>query len=146
MYYFDDYGWLSSTPIPGRDTMVAPPSPDQIPAGSAANFTGYEWVIVPYVSPPPPDPEADARALGLQVSMHLDLKARERDYDDMKAACTYALSSVPKYKADGNACVAWRDAVWQNFEQMIEQVKTGTRPLPSYEEFLTEIPSLEWPI
>lgn len=144
-YYFDDYGWLSETPIPGRETEVAPPSAEKIPAGSAANFTGYTWVVVPYVPPPPPDPNAEARALGLQLAMHLDLKVREREYDDMKAAVTYAMSTVPRYRADGLACLEWRDAAWVQFEQILEQVQSGARPLPTYDELIAELPALEWP-
>ena len=62
MYYFDLYGWYTSTPIAGRSTDI---SPDNIietttPGEMRANFTGYEWVDLPYQAPapaPPPVPE-----------------------------------------------------------------------------------------
>ena len=46
-YYFDTYGFLSETPIPGRSTEVAPPS--NYPAGHVPNWSGTQWVVVPYV-------------------------------------------------------------------------------------------------
>lgn len=47
--YFDDYGWLSETAIPGRETEVPVPG-TPLPIGYAWNFTGYEWISLPYIS------------------------------------------------------------------------------------------------
>lgn len=55
-YYFDQYGWLSTEPVEGRETQVAPPT-NELPAGCGWNFTGYEWLalpLVPVVTPPKP--------------------------------------------------------------------------------------------
>lgn len=41
-FYFDNGGWLSTQPIEGRETTVAPPDAP-LPQGCAWNFTGYEW-------------------------------------------------------------------------------------------------------
>ena len=58
MYYFDIYGWYTSTPIAGRSTDIAPNniSETTTPGELRANFTGYEWVYLPYQTPPPPPP------------------------------------------------------------------------------------------
>lgn len=50
MPWYDQWGWASSTEIPGRYTDV--PLPENIPQGHAANWTGYAWVVRPYVAPP----------------------------------------------------------------------------------------------
>lgn len=50
MYYYDIYGWYSSTPIEGRSTNIAPPT--DIPEGYAANFTGIDWVVIPFTPQP----------------------------------------------------------------------------------------------
>lgn len=62
MYYFDLYGWYTITPIAGRSTDIAPDNliETTTPGEMRANFTGYEWVDLPYQAPapaPPPVPE-----------------------------------------------------------------------------------------
>lgn len=52
MHYYDINGWYTAVVIPGRDTEVAPPP--NIQAGYAANWTGHEWLVVLYASPPAP--------------------------------------------------------------------------------------------
>ena len=54
MYYFDKYGWYTSTPIAGRETIIAPDTLSETvtPGEIRANFTGHEWVELPYVTPP----------------------------------------------------------------------------------------------
>ena len=47
-YYYDNYGWLTATPN-GRSTGITPPTET---AELKANFTGIDWVLVPYVAPP----------------------------------------------------------------------------------------------
>ena len=51
MYYFDDYGWLTQTVLPERSTSIEPPAETDT---LKANWTGLEWVLVPYVAPPAP--------------------------------------------------------------------------------------------
>ena len=55
MYYFDKYGWYTSTPIAGRETIIAPDTLSETvtPGEIRANFTGHEWVALPYVTTPP---------------------------------------------------------------------------------------------
>ena len=62
MHYFDNYGWYTSTPIEGRSTDVVPANTSETttPGEMRANFTGYEWVDLPYQAPapaPPAEPE-----------------------------------------------------------------------------------------
>lgn len=58
MYYFDLYGWYTSTPIAGRNTDIAPDNliETTTPGEMRANFTGYAWVDLPYQAPAPPPP------------------------------------------------------------------------------------------
>jgi hypothetical protein len=49
MYYYDQYGWLTSQPNPSRSTDVVPPVETQT---LKANWTGLDWVLVPYTTPP----------------------------------------------------------------------------------------------
>lgn len=79
------------------------------------------------------------------VQVMLDAKARERAYDGILSACTYATSSVAKFRAEGQACVEWRDAVWATCYTLLAEVKAGARPILTVDELLAELPALEWP-
>lgn len=66
-YSFDNYGWLSSEEIPDRQTSVTPPlCGERVEGQPYPNFTGYEWIWLPYVAPiqveeitPAPEPTPD---------------------------------------------------------------------------------------
>ena len=55
MYYFDKYGWYTSTSIAGRETIIATDTLSETvtPGEIRANFTGHEWVELPYMTSPP---------------------------------------------------------------------------------------------
>lgn len=48
-YYYDIYGWLSETPIEGRETDVVPMAAE---GNMRPNFTGHKWILQEYVEPP----------------------------------------------------------------------------------------------
>jgi hypothetical protein len=48
-YSFDNFGWYSSVEIPNRQTEVIPPICGTAVVGEPfPNFTGYEWIWLPY--------------------------------------------------------------------------------------------------
>lgn len=48
-YSFDKFGWYSSEEIPSRQTEVIPPMCGTPVVGQPyPNFTGYEWILLPY--------------------------------------------------------------------------------------------------
>lgn len=53
MHHFDLYGWYTTEQLPGRDTDITPTntSTTDTPGELRANFTGYEWVDLPYAAP-----------------------------------------------------------------------------------------------
>ncbi len=76
----------------------------------------------------------------------LDAFARTRNYDGIMSACTYATSPTPKFAAEGQYCVAQRDATWAKLYQMLAEVQAGTRPMPSsFADIEPELPALAWP-
>ena len=75
------------------------------------------------------------------VQAHLDAKAKEKNYDDILSLCTYATSTDPVFSAEGQAGVEWRDAVWAKCYQVLGDVLAGTRPVPTKEELITELPA-----
>lgn len=102
--------------------------------------------IVSYSPPPPPPPTLDAirYAVVQAVQEHLDAVARSRGYDSILSLCSYATSSVPTFASEGQAGVAWRDAVWSYCNAGLAEVQAGTRPIPTIEELLAELPVISW--
>ncbi len=78
------------------------------------------------------------------VQDYMDKTAKTRNYDNIFTACSYANSTDPKFKAEGEACVAWRDAVWNTCYSILAEVQAGQRHIPTVDELLAELPQLEW--
>ena len=52
-YTFDFFGWLTTDSFPDRQTTVEPPdSTTRIVGEPFPNFTGHEWIMLPYTDPP----------------------------------------------------------------------------------------------
>jgi hypothetical protein len=79
------------------------------------------------------------------VQARLDEFAKTRNYDNILSACTYASSSVDKFKNEGFYCVNQRDATWAKLYEIMTSVQSGTRTMPTMDEILTELPVLAWP-
>lgn len=97
------------------------------------------------VDPPPPTPEQIITQYTAGVQQHLDTFARTRSYDGILSAATYATSQVPKFKAEGQYAVEARDATWAKCYEILAAVEAGSRPMPTLDELLAELPVLTWP-
>ncbi len=93
--------------------------------------------------------EAAARlqaAIVQATQARLDAFARERGYDGILSACTYATSGVPRFAAEGQRAVQARDETWATLYEILNQVRAGARPAPaSLADIEAELPALEWP-
>lgn len=78
------------------------------------------------------------------VQAMLDVAAQTRGYDGILSACTYATSNNVTFAAEGQACVAWRDAVWSKCYEILAEIQSGARQPPSITELLTEMPIMTW--
>lgn len=149
LYSFDNWGWLSETDISGRQTNITPPDQALIPEGCRPNFTGYSWIVLPYTPPsthpPLPDYTQEKLDLGQAIYEHMNQVVQQYDYKTIDSACLRVLSSNPSYKAQGEAAMAWRDAVDAKCEEILMSVISGERLVPSLEELIAELPVLEWP-
>ncbi|HVJ31676.1 MAG TPA: hypothetical protein VND94_01060 [Terriglobia bacterium] len=114
------------------------PQPDETP--NYAVLQDDDPKVAAYRNPPPT--EADYVAA---VQAMLDTKARERNYDNIMSACTYAASTIAKFKAEGDACLAWRDAVWAQCYTDLAAVQAGTMAQPTVGDFVASLPHLTWP-
>lgn len=81
-----------------------------------------------------------------KVQTRLDNFAKTKNYDGILSACTYATSTVPKFYAEGQHAVVCRDNTWASLYSIMEQVLSGTRPVPTgYEDIESDLPELVWP-
>lgn len=78
------------------------------------------------------------------VQKWMDTKAQERGYDNIISACTYAFSSDSVFAKEGTAAKEWRDKVWRYCYDVVADVVSGKRDIPSTNELLNELPKLEW--
>ena len=83
--------------------------------------------------------------IGEAVRQHLDTVVGQRQYDSILSAISYANSTNAQWSAEGTAAKTWRDAVWAKVYEIMAQVQSGQRPIPSVTEVINELPVIQWP-
>jgi len=73
------------------------------------------------------------------VQYLLDNEAKNKGYDNIISACTYASFTNP-FQEEGQKFVEWRGNVWATCYQILTEVDSGTRSEPTWEELLVELP------
>jgi hypothetical protein len=79
------------------------------------------------------------------IQQHLDATAQTRAYDGIISLCTYATSPSPKFAAEGQAGVEWRDACWAKGYEILAEYRKGLRQIPMPDELIAELPAMVWP-
>lgn len=116
-----------------------------LPAG-CVEITEAEAEAIRIANQPVTTQEQLLAAFTAAIQQRLDDFARTRNYDGVLSACTYATSTVPKFQAEGQACVNLRDATWSAAYDILAQVQVGTRPMPmSIADIVADLPALVWP-
>lgn len=85
-------------------------------------------------------------AIEKAIQRKMDEVAKERGYDSLLSACSYA--SAPDgdvFKDEGMAFVAWRSATWQLAIQTQARVTAGEIPMPTVEQAIADMPALVLP-
>lgn len=78
------------------------------------------------------------------INNYLDKKAQEYGYNSIVNAITYANEpTVPKFQKEGLAFRAWRSLVWAKGYEIIEEVSTGKRSIPTDEELIELLPKFK---
>lgn len=72
----------------------------------------------------------------------LDAKAQELNYDSCLSVCSYIDTGVQKFDDEGKAFRAWRSAVWAKGYEILAQVQSGERAIPTEAELIAELPQL----
>lgn len=111
----------------------------------------YVNVLVPepadVIDPEPPvDTPLTAAHFQAAIERHVDNVAKERSYSSAVSLASYVVSTVPTWKAEADAFVAWRDAVLVYALTELGKVQVGVRPAPeSTGAFVNELPVMVWP-
>lgn len=75
----------------------------------------------------------------------LDDFAKSRGYDGILSACTYVTSQVPRFSHDGQVAVQSRDATWAKLYEILGEVESNKRPIPSgFGDIEADLPALIW--
>lgn len=132
----DGYVWVTPTTPPacGQFERVEQGAPVQIDGAWL-----QAWKVVPWSE------EEVQAALTDAIQQHLDETARTHAYDGILSLCTYASSPNPKFAAEGQAGVDWRDACWTKGYEILAECQAGTRAVPTREELVAELPMMVWP-
>lgn len=143
--YFDHSGAVES--VHNDETVtVLPPSAYAIDDAQWANRANLQLqsgaVVIASISISEDDLVA---LLSRRVQAHLDNEARTRNYDGILSLCSYATSTNPKFAAEGQAGVEWRDSVWATCYAIMADVKARTRQAPTEIELISELPAMVWP-
>lgn len=89
----------------------------------------------------PPNVDVYRRA----IAAHVEAAAVARGYDSGVSCASYASSTNPAWRAEAEAFVAFRDAVWAKAFALLGAVGAGKRPAPSLADLITELPAIAWP-
>jgi hypothetical protein len=94
------------------------------------------------LAPPPPTLAQVFAQAEVAVQTMLDDFAKTWQYESILSAASYAYSTVPKFKAEALALVAWRDAVWSTCYVEMAAIQGGTQAMPSsVQVFVSSLPS-----
>ena len=78
------------------------------------------------------------------VQDYMDKAVQTRGYDDVFTCISYVDSTDEIFKREANIVLAWRDKVWRHCYDVVAQVVSGSRDIPTISELLAELPKLEW--
>lgn len=80
------------------------------------------------------------------IQNRLDLFAETGGYKDIIEGCSFANSSVEKFRKKGEYCVSIRDAHWLLYEELTSDIEKGKKQLTTEAQFEAEMPILNWPV
>ncbi len=93
----------------------------------------------------PPTREELLQSFISRIQGRLDRFAQTRNYDGILSAASYFNSTVPQFQAEGRYAIQARDLTWAKAYAVLDQVESGLRPVPAWEDLKAELPALEWP-
>lgn len=111
-------------------------------------FVNENWGYVD-IPQPEPEPELTAAQITQQTKQRmtqfvqslLDTEALKHNYDNIVSATSYA-GYVNQFQAEGIAFGVWRSAVWAKCYEIMADVLSSERQVPTEEQLIAELPKL----
>lgn len=128
--------------------LHAPAPAAAIAEGAVAVGITVERVdgVVRYVTETRPETAAETEArFAAAVQAHIDATAKSKNYTDGNSCASYATSTNATWKAEAEAFVAWRDAVWTSVYATMDAVEAGTETAPTVSALVAGLPAIAWP-
>jgi hypothetical protein len=75
---------------------------------------------------------------------HVEDEAILKQYSSAVSCASYVLSTNPQWKAEAEAFIAWRDAVYAYGISIISDVEGGAA-IPTMEQVIAGLPKMNWP-
>lgn len=145
----EGYALVKSTAFPVYDPITQ--AYRELPPIDSGGEWLQQWQVY-RLTPEEIDANQAAKAKTLQDSIvaatqtRLDDFARTRNYDGILSLCTYATSTVLKFKTEGQYGVDARDSTWARLYEIMAEVEAGTRPVPTgFADIEPDLPTLAWP-
>ena len=92
-------------------------------------------------APAAPTQEQIVATYEASVQVELDTFAESWQYESILSAASYANSTVPQYRKEATALIAWRDQVWLACYATLAAVISGSQPAPaSTTAFIASLP------
>lgn len=79
------------------------------------------------------------------IQKRVDETARQRQFRDGVTLASYIGSTKPKWAAEAQAFVAWRDNVWSYAYSELAKARAGQRTQPTVVDFVAELAEIAWP-
>lgn len=79
------------------------------------------------------------------LAAYVDGVARQQQYNDAVSCASYVNSTNATWKAQAETFIAWRDSVYTYVITQETLMQNGSRSIPSFEDFKTELPVITWP-
>ena len=80
--------------------------------------------------------------IGNQITPFLDGQVSAKQYDNIVSATSWNLSNITIYKQEGQQATAYRDEIWQLFNNLVSGVQAGTTPVPTSAGWFASLPPL----
>lgn len=106
--------------------------------------TYWMWLAEGNTPTPPPAPTMEELVAQTKAKMTamLDAEVQTHGYDSIVSCVSYANSTDPVFKAEAEAAIAWRDAVYRTGYDILANVPEGvTTP----DDVIALLPAMEWP-
>lgn len=75
---------------------------------------------------------------------HFDQVAQSRGYTNWMT-CSLRAGKPGPYEAEGTAFFNWMESCNQQAFQLLNEVLSGAKPLPTPQEFIASLPRIQWP-